>query len=447
MKPRTKLQREVWELHQQLHEPREQEPFVISNHDFYYTTHYNNLVCLECNHNWKPERKFRTKKNILSKNQKKPKIQCPNCERKLGFIDTSNGGRAERIITYSVAQVVERFQVVRYFSCWKHLSKKKRPDYTFKALFEEWKDWDKNKSVIIGRTQSWSGDGFNWNDYEIRGYGQPRWKPNPYNAFHSDMNCPGAELLPRFKKYRMTSRKHNIDFRYLMKTLPNSPQAETLFKARQYSLLYKCPDYSGSISRYWSSIRICLRNRYIVKDADIWLDYLDLLRYFRKDLRNAKFVCPKNLKKEHDRLVAKKRAIQKREKLEEQRRKVAEAEILYQKMKAAFIGLQFTDGEITVKVLENVQEFMDEGDALKHCVFANEYYNKPDSLVLSARVDEKPIETIEVSLRTMKIIQARGEGNKATEYNERIVKLVKNNLKSIQAIAKKSKTQKQLLAS
>lgn len=441
MKPKTKLQQEVWELHQQLREPKEHEPFVISNHDFYYTTHYKNYVCLECNHQWKPEKEIKGKKNILKKNRKKGNLKCPDCKRKLRFIDTSNGGVAERIITYSVAQVVERFQVVRYFSCWKHLSKKKPPHYHFRSLFEEWKDWDKNKFVIVGRTQSWYGDGFSTSDYEIRGYGQPTWKSNPYNAFHSDINCPGAELLPRFNKYRLTKRKHDIDYRFLMKTLPDSPKAETLFKARQYSLLYKCPDYSGIITRYWASIRICLRNRYIVKDADIYLDYLDLLRYFKKDLRNAKFVCPKNLKKEHDRLVAKKRAIQKREKLEEQRRKVAEAEIHYQKMKAAFIGLQFTDGEITVKVLENVQEFMEEGDILRHCVFANEYYNKPDSLVLSARIDEKPIETIEVSLRTMKIIQARGEGNKATEYNERIVKLVKNNLKSIQSI------QKQLLAS
>ena len=35
MKPRTRLQVEVWKLHQQLSEPREHESFVISNHDFY----------------------------------------------------------------------------------------------------------------------------------------------------------------------------------------------------------------------------------------------------------------------------------------------------------------------------------------------------------------------------------------------------------------------------
>lgn len=436
MKPRTKLQFEVWDLHKRLPSPKEHEPFVISNHKFYYTTHYKNLVCLECNHLWRPE------KPIIKKSSNKE--TCPNCKKKLNYISTQNGGYVYRIVIFSIANVVDRFQVIRYFSCWKFLSKKERPKYNFKALFEEWKDWDKNKTVIVGRTQSWGGDGFSYSDYEIRGYGLPRYSSNPYISFESDINCPGAELLPRFAKYGLTKHKHNVDYRFLLRTLENSSKAETLFKARQYSLLYRCGSYTGDIYRYWKSIKICLRNKYKVKDASIYIDYLNLLDYFGKDLHNAKYVCPSNLNKEHDRLVAKKNEKIKREKLERQRREMAQAEEMYKKMKAAFIGLQFSDGEITVKVLENVQEFLEEGDELRHCVFTNEYYKKPDSLVLSARVNEKPIETIEVSLKTMKILQARGVGNKATEYNERIVNLVKKNLKTIKSIAKKKEPLKQL---
>ena len=82
-----------------------------------------------------------------------------------------------------------------------------------------------------------------------------------------------------------------------------------------------------------------------------------------------------------------------------------------------------------------VQEFMEEGDTLKHCLFTNQYYNKKDSLVLSARIKEKPIETIEVSLTEMKVVQSRGLNNKASEYNKRIVKLMKKNLKTIKLLA------------
>lgn len=42
----------------------------------------------------------------------------------------------------------------------------------------------------------------------------------------------------------------------------------------------------------------------------MWNDYIDLLLYFKKDVRNAKYICPKNLKVEHDLLMNKKRSIE-----------------------------------------------------------------------------------------------------------------------------------------
>lgn len=115
---------------------------------------------------------------------------------------------------------------------------------------------------------------------------------------------------------------------------------------------------------------------YKIIDASIWFDYLALLEYFNKDLHNAKYVCPKNLKKEHDRLVEKKRERQRNEELERNRKNIEEAEILFKHKIKKFIGLQFIQGNIIVKVLESVKEFEQEGDILKHCVFSNEYYTK-----------------------------------------------------------------------
>jgi hypothetical protein len=53
-------------------------------------------------------------------------------------------------------------------------------------------------------------------------------------------------------------------------------------------------------------------------------------------------------------------------------------------------------------------------------------------LILSARIDNEPIETIEVSLSQMKIIQARGRSNGTTEHHDKIVNLVKSNLHLIE---------------
>ena len=62
---------------------------------------------------------------------------------------------------------------------------------------------------------------------------------------------------------------------------------------------------------------------------------------------------------------------------------------------------------------------------------SNGYYLKEDSLILSATIGGKRIETIEVSLRTLEVVQSRGVCNKNTEYHEQIVNLVNANSRLI----------------
>ena len=64
---------------------------------------------------------------------------------------------------------------------------------------------------------------------------------------------------------------------------------------------------------------------------------------------------------------------------------------------------------------------------MHHCVFRNAYYLKENSLILSATIDGRRIETIELALDTLEVIQSRGVQNKPTDYHERIIDLVKKN--------------------
>ena len=73
----------------------------------------------------------------------------------------------------------------------------------------------------------------------------------------------------------------------------------------------------------------------------------------------------------------------------------------FKELKSKFFGICFTDGIIQVHVLESVQEHLEEGASMHHCVFSNAYYLKEDSLILSATIEGKRIETIEVSLQTL----------------------------------------------
>jgi len=68
---------------------------------------------------------------------------------------------------------------------------------------------------------------------------------------------------------------------------------------------------------------------------------------------------------------------------------------------------------------------------MHHCVFTNGYYKKKDSLILSARVGQRHVETIEINLKTLAIVQSRGVCNQNTEYHERIIGLVKKNINLI----------------
>lgn len=64
-----------------------------------------------------------------------------------------------------------------------------------------------------------------------------------------------------------------------------------------------------------------------------------------------------------------------------------EYEEQYRKAKGRYLGIAFSDGEIEVRVLQSVQEFIEEGKAMHHCV--ERYHDKSDSLILSARIADR----------------------------------------------------------
>lgn len=213
----------------------------------------------------------------------------------------------------------------------------------------------------------------------------------------------------------------------LFRTLLSDSRAETLIKAGYTKLLERIMNMGWkNINNYWQSIKICIRNGYKIKDATMWCDYIDMLRLFGKDLHNAKYVCPTNLKAEHDRYVIKRAKADAQAEIEKQLAKEAE----YREAKARFFGLVFSDGTISIRVLESVAEIIAEGQAMHHCVAG--YHSKADSLILSACIDGKRIETIEVSISQLKVIQSRGACNKNTKHHNKIIQLVEQNISLIE---------------
>ena len=163
----------------------------------------------------------------------------------------------------------------------------------------------------------------------------------------------------------------------------------------------------------------------------MWFDYMDLLSEFHLDTHNARYVCPTDLKHEHDRLMVKKQKIEEQKTLEQKENENRK----YRREKQAFLGLCFEGDGIIVSVLQSVKDFYEEGEAMHHCVYSNGYYKKKNSLILSAKKDGKRIETIEVNLKTFKIIQSRAVCNQTSEYHNSIIELVNRNMGLIRRAA------------
>ena len=75
----------------------------------------------------------------------------------------------------------------------------------------------------------------------------------------------------------------------------------------------------------------------------------------------------------------------------------------------------------------------EEGEAMHHCVYKMGYYKKENSLILSAKDKKgKRIETIEIDLKTFKVVQSRSVNNGNSSQHEEIIRLCNNNMNLIQ---------------
>ena len=173
-------------------------------------------------------------------------------------------------------------------------------------------------------------------------------------------------FIPEVKRNGFKGEYHNILPYDLFKGILSDSRAETLLKAGQYQMLRYYLHHSFNIGEYWASIKICIRNGYTIADGSVWRDTIDLLRHFGKDTNSPKYVCPQDLKAEHDRLVARHNRQRERERTERQRQKAVEDEKQYLKAKGIFFGLVFSDSLICVKVIESVEEMIEEGRMMHH---------------------------------------------------------------------------------
>lgn len=347
-------------------------------------------------------------------------------------------------IEYSaVVTCLSDFQIVRIICSHKLMKKNCLPTFYHKEVMQHWINPKGEVRTLSLSTNPFSHAYDSWQYYstlEIRPkdfQNSPKYRISSYRVY------PRIKILSILKRNGFKTAFYDLAPQVLLASLLKDPVAETLLKNQQIPWLrYYLQSPNQQIRRNWQAVKICLKNNYRVSDFDIWEDYVQLLKWFKKDLSSALLLCPEDLKAEHDKLVEKKQELQRKKYLKQMRAEIEQAQSLYIEEKKQFFGLCFSEADITISVLENVSEFMVEGDSLRHCVFTNEYFKKKDSLLFSARIDNTPVETIEVSLSKMEIAQCRGLKNNNSKHHKVILNLMNKNLYQISSRMKKKKEEK-----
>lgn len=204
---------------------------------------------------------------------------------------------------------------------------------------------------------------------------------------------------------------------------------EELVKLGQTELALHCMSHpSVRVEDIIRSVRVCTRHGYIIDDAGVWLDYLDDLGFLGLDTRSPKYLCPADLGGAHVAMMRRRERVQKRMDEERQRLEARKMEKTYARQKAPFLGIAFGDGTVFLTVLQTVEDVRQEAEAMHHCVFVNGYYEKRDSVLMSARDAEgNRLETVEIGLKPLRVLQSRGLQNRFTPEHERIVALCEKN--------------------
>ncbi|MDL2212689.1 PcfJ domain-containing protein [Bacteroides sp. OttesenSCG-928-D19] len=424
MKPQNKFQKQVVEASRTLPKlTKEQIEWGYENGIDHIgrRTDKGVITCTKCGHSWQGAGYLVATLTDCN---------CPNCNTKLK-VETTKKRTFNARYYMTVVTAHAGYQVLRSVMLFCSVKVGETPKYDYSEVMQRWIA-PNGKHCTFAKLRQTMGTCYYdaWifhTDLELRTEKSNPYSECVYDRIFTGVVYPQQKLIPELKRTGYKKGLYGQMPLDLFRTLLTDSRAETLIKTGYTKLLKRIMD-SGwkNIDKYWQSVRICIRNGYKINDATLWCDYIDNLRFFGKDLYNAKYVCPADLKAEHDRYMLKKAKADAQAELEKQLEKEAE----FRAIKAKFFGLIFSDGRISVRVLESVQEIVAEGQAMHHCV--GSYSTKEDSLILSATIDGKRIETVEVSISKLKVIQCRGLCNKNTEHHNQILSLVNNNMPLIE---------------
>lgn len=418
MKPTTKFHKDILKESRKLRPvTKTQAEWAIGEcfEHFAYRLPKGRTTCMDCGHSW-----------LMTEHS--DQCTCPNCKAKLEVKETYER-KCQQKSYLNVITTCGEYQILRMFLVIVEMRKGFKASPAFLEIGQYWiAPNGKTALIAIQRTMGWYLDCF--------AFGSPmeiRKDNDTYRHISDQYLYPKFKVIPTLTRNGFDGNFHDIRPVSLFSLLLSAPQAETLMKEGNFEMLKYMANNTSEVKHFWASYIIAKRHGYEIPNLSTWFDYLRMLERFGRDTHSPKLIAPANLFDAHDEYVQKVNRQREKERREADRLKALENEEKFRKLKGRFIGLVFTDNEIEIKTLDSIDEYYEEGKAQHICVGSSQYYLKAESLVFSARIDGKTVATVEIDLKTLKVIQCRAACNKESEYQQRIEKAIASHRKEIKA--------------
>lgn len=444
MKPRNEREREAVKLYRQMPPLTNSqrlwiEKCVVGAQIF---TAGGKCWCTKCGGEWETE-------------QREGRATCPHC----GTESMIKKSRKTHITDYGYVQffqVYKGWQVIKYLLIrWNCKKGRKQLIYDMNVI-QKWCQPGRPMITLgaaLGMNCYYRKIPYSlWGDFLTIKDGHGDW----YSEWMECKTYPRRSFLSVYTKNLGKNPSFAlIDAPTLLGDIFGCPYLESLYKAGNYDKLKGMLRSVEYLNKYWPSVKIALRHGY---EPDHWPSYwehLQALKYLRYDMHSPRYVAPKDFGVLHDRIMRQYRnrldkiartrnennrlryAIQQEE---WEKRRAEEAHKYAQTFAeriAKFAGLQIEDADLVISPLMTIEAFKDEGNAMHHCVFTNNYWKNKDCIILSARTlaENERVETIEVSLIDYTIAQSQGIYNVPTERHQEIIGLVTNAMPRIKQMA------------
>ncbi len=434
MKPKTKIQKEVARLSANL------RPISATQIDWAYRhcvehigyrTKKGNITCSDCGHEWHSDSGLCDTLEGCT---------CPKCHAELKVQDTRRRIYKETQ-NFSVITTCKGYQVIRVAQVRCESRKGEPMRFYCHEVVQRWISPDgkvTDMALLRGFLFCYCDVWALGSDMEVR----------PHNSLYDDVvarSCayPKMRILPQLRRNGFKGDFHGISPVRLFKALLSDPRIETLMKGGEIEVMKHFLFNTRTADECWASYLIAKRRKYTDRQP---LNVVRLSAYAQKTRSDPvtrrtsvpkiswrhtttqpeKLLKPYTRRKEpQSNAVGRLKGVSVSDKPDDSNERKMRR-IHRQQIQILRLG-NHGRGNNRQGAYESIDEYYNEGKTQGICVFGSGYYKKADTLILSARIGDEIIETVEVDLRTLEVVQCHGKHNQDTEYHERIIDLVNKN--------------------